>query len=542
MSEPVSYSTETRNPLVRFFRWLFSWRGLRRVLIIMAWAATIIALLYGIENWRGRRAWKKHEQQLLARGEQLDFKAFFPKPVPDDQNFAATPFVASWSIKGNDDSSIWRDAYARVSGKIASRQNTPTRNLVDLVAWQMALDALSSNTLGEAGNIRSEKRDPASRRAAALIILESMKEIEPKIAEMRAASARPYARYPVEFKEDPWSILLPHLSKLKGSCQRLQLTASAKLAAGQSASAMDDVKLMLYLGDSLKDEPFVISYLVRVACREIAIQVIWEGLAQHAWSEAQLRDLETRLDERRFLEHLKRPLSAEHAAGIMTPDLIRKFGINYLLGLSDSFEYGLSRPLTRFVGHVIPNGWLYQEKLNYSRLLHMQQRPLFSESGAAKPRISPTEVRAANKEMEQALAYKFQFTPALNHTFFARLLLPALGNISAKAAIAQTSTDHAALACALERYRLANGHFPEQLSALVPQFIAQLPNDLVTGDPYKYRRTDDGLFILYSVGWDEKDDGGTPGERLHDQKQGDWIWDYPQRKEHASSNRKEPAL
>src|SRR5688500_202592 len=99
MTEAPSSSIWSRSPLARFFHWLFSWRGLRRVLIVMAWAATIIVLLYGFENWRGRRAWKKHEQQLLARGEKLDFKAFFSKPVPDEQNFAASPFVASWSIK-----------------------------------------------------------------------------------------------------------------------------------------------------------------------------------------------------------------------------------------------------------------------------------------------------------------------------------------------------------------------------------------------------------------------------------------------------------
>ena len=61
----------------------------------------------------------------------------------------------------------------------------------------------------------------------------------------------------------------------------------------------------------------------------------------------------------------------------------------------------------------------------------------------------------------------------------------------------------------------------------MPQFIAQLPNDLITGEPYKYRRADNGQFVLYSVGWNEKDDGGTPGERLYDSRDGDWIWDYP---------------
>ena len=327
MTEPVSSSIPAHSPLARFSQWLFSWRGARRLLIVTAWAATIIALFYGIENWRGRRAWKRHEQQLLARGEQLDFKAFLLKPIPDAQNFAATPFIASWSIKHNTDSNIWQDSYVNISGKIPTRSSTPHRELIDLVAWQRALDAYRAGQLGTAEIRQSNKLDPESRRAAALVVLESMKDIEPKIAEMRAASARPYARYPIEFKDDPWSLAFPHLAKLKGTCQRLRLKASAELAAGQGAAALDDAKLILYLADSVKDEPFVISYLVRIACRELAIHVIWEGLAQHVWSEAQLQELQTRLNERDFLQDLARNLKAEHAAGIMTPDLIRKFGI-----------------------------------------------------------------------------------------------------------------------------------------------------------------------------------------------------------------------
>ena len=532
MNEPQSRTTLDRSPLARFFRWLFSWRGIRGVLIVSAWTITVVALLYGIENWRGRRAWKKHEQQLLARGEQLDFKAFLLRPVPDEQNFAATPFIASWSIKNNTDSNIWQDTFEEVATHIPSRRAPSRRDFIDLVAWQMAVEALRAGTLEKAGNFQSDKRDPQSRKTAALAILEWMQDGEAAIAEMRAASARPYARYPIEFKEDPWSMAFPHLPRVKTACRRLQLSASAELAAGQSTEALEDIKLLLYVADSIKDEPFVISYLVRIVCREMAIHTVWEGLAQRAWSEAQLEELQRRLDERDFLKALSRNLKAEHAAGIMTPDLIRKFGINYVMGLGDMLDaqYALNRPLTKLFGNLVPSGWLYQEKFNYSRLFHMQQQALLDEAGAVRPRISPVEIKAAAGKMEQELAYKFRFASSVfNHTVFAGLLLPALGNISMRAATGQTSTDHASLACAVERYRLAHGTFPENLDRLVPQFMAQLPNDLLTGEPYKYRRTDGGQFILYSVGWDEADDGGTPGERLYDPKQGDWVWDYPQR-------------
>ena len=72
------------------------------------------------------------------------------------------------------------------------------------------------------------------------------------------------------------------------------------------------------------------------------------------------------------------------------------------------------------------------------------------------------------------------------------------------------------------------------LEALVPQFISQLPNDVLTGEPYKYRLTGGGQFVLYSVGWNEKDDGGMPGKSIFDDKQGDWVWLYPAEKASSS--------
>ena len=83
----------------------------------------------------------------------------------------------------------------------------------------------------------------------------------------------------------------------------------------------------------------------------------------------------------------------------------------------------------------------------------------------------------------------------------------------------QTQVHEALIACALERYRLAHNAYPETLDALVPQFLAQIPPDLIGGQPLHYRRADDGKFLLYSVGWNETDDGGKPGS------DDDWVWD-----------------
>jgi hypothetical protein len=91
----------------------------------------------------------------------------------------------------------------------------------------------------------------------------------------------------------------------------------------------------------------------------------------------------------------------------------------------------------------------------------------------------------------------------------------------------KTLVDEAQIACALERYRLAHGEYPETLDTMVPQFIEKLPRDIINGAPLHYRRTDDGSFLLYSVGWNETDDGGQIVLPKGDPKKatiGDWVW------------------
>jgi hypothetical protein len=123
-----------------------------------------------------------------------------------------------------------------------------------------------------------------------------------------------------------------------------------------------------------------------------------------------------------------------------------------------------------------------------------------------------------------------------------RMLLPGLDNTVKKFACAQASVDLARVAIALERYRLAHGDFPESLDVLAPQFMDKIPHDIIGGQPSQgsgsasqplhYHRTADGQFVLYSVGWNETDDGGVVGltkSGAVDMNKGDWVWRYPAR-------------
>ena len=91
----------------------------------------------------------------------------------------------------------------------------------------------------------------------------------------------------------------------------------------------------------------------------------------------------------------------------------------------------------------------------------------------------------------------------------------------------QNLVHEAQIACALGRYRLAHGEYLAALDTLVPQFIEKLPRDIINGELLHYRRTDDGSFLLYSVGWNETDDAGQIVLPKGDPQKltiGDWVW------------------
>jgi len=95
MNSPLNPTSPTGpdKPLTATRR--FSLRNVLRVLLcLVVSVATLVALLYVVENWRGKHAWAAYEKELTAKGVSLDFASVVPPPVPDDQNFAATPFLA----------------------------------------------------------------------------------------------------------------------------------------------------------------------------------------------------------------------------------------------------------------------------------------------------------------------------------------------------------------------------------------------------------------------------------------------------------------
>ena len=485
-------------------------------LIGIAGLILLVLLLIGYVNWQGGRAWENFRAEWEAKGERFELADFVPKPVPPEQNFATTPLlvplldftrVPGNPVRWNDPKGKERaDALANL-GQILGRKRLPsagqwqTGSFIDLTEWQALLATNSASAL--------------SPPEAACDVLAALRKFDADIDELTTASLRPHSVFPIRY-EDNVSALLPHLSTLKGISKTVRLRALARLAAGQKAEGLQDVKLGLRLVDALKTEPLLISQLVRIANVQIAIQPVWEGLARHDWTEAQLAELQAALAKVRVLEDYGRTLRGERALGNAALDELRTGRLPFsALGRSMDNGSKVANSAARF----IPSGWFRQNQVTLNRLYQERCLPLVD---AAKHRVYAGQTQEADNapELQKAGLYNL----------FARLLFPAVSKSAAKFAHAQATLDLATVACALERHRLANGQYPDQLDLLVPRFVEKIPNDVISGEPLKYRRESDGTFTLYSVGWNESDDGGEvfagKAGAAPDPNQGDWVWSY----------------
>jgi type II secretory pathway pseudopilin PulG len=138
---------------------------------------------------------------------------------------------------------------------------------------------------------------------------------------------------------------------------------------------------------------------------------------------------------------------------------------------------------------------------------------------------------AAKKVMTETdhLVNHAGFSP---YTFVTAVAVPSFVKAVQTFAKNQTLANEGQIVCALERYHLAHNEYPETLDALQPESIAQLPHDLIGGQPLHYHRTSDGKFVLYSIGWNEKNDDGQVALKKDgtvDRENGDWVWQYPQK-------------
>jgi hypothetical protein len=482
------------NPPVttRFFRWLFGWRTIRRALVAVACCATLIALFYTEENWRGKRAWENAKRELEAKGTVLDWSAYIPPPVPDGQNIFKAPKMKEWFV-------------GRGANELSKR-----------------LTNSATSSVGTSNIITTKE--------AASMYVEWCSQLEPDFNLIREGLKRPYAWMDGSYKV-PYEIAIPNFVTVRSLAQTLAQRTHCYLLLEQPENALRDLTLLHDLSGLLEGKPTgkpmtLVAAMINVAVTGLYANTIADGLRLQAWREPQLVAIQKQLEEVNLIPFVEQAFKSEPAATCRTLEILglRKLR-NVVKGASGSGQktswrgkvWDRMRSLKTVHYDLQPRGWIYQNMAIHARLAHK----MFEGTTKESQEIVPHQIEKSMTEVQTALERRSLFNQ------LARIGIPNFSRAFQTLGRNQTSANQALVVCALERYRGAHGKYPEPLNALVPQFIEKIPSDIIGGQPLQYRRTADGKFLLYSIGWNEEDDGGQVAvnqDGKEDLENGDWVW------------------
>lgn len=351
----------------------------------------------------------------------------------------------------------------------------------------------------------------------------------------------PAIEYNLDYRQGAM-LLLPHLARLKGIAQQLMAAAILDLHEGRVTNAMDNLLALTALARVPRDEPIMISELVRVAVAAIADGATWAALQSNDCSEPQLQLLQTAWQNLDFYTQAEGALSMERitaeqyvqqarqsasvarslfAAGSSPNSALAELA-ELGKGVLENPHEGLRALLNRY-----PGLWIWRYWGSYD-----------DELAAAEVTQAGIEcVRQARAHEPLALALKgFVNKCARVHPDSGMLLVFGSTNVVQhylqRIEWMEIQRALTVTAIALKRFQLRHGAYPAALSELVPEYVVQVPTDPIDGRPLRYRLRGDGAYLLYSVGEDGEDNNGDPAAPPDTPKQQwvrgrDAVWPMP---------------
>ncbi len=345
-----------------------------------------------------------------------------------------------------------------------------------------------------------------------------MKRAEAAVIQARRLAEMPDGRYPISYTPDFISTLLPYAQTARETARMMSLDALLRSQEGKADEALTSCRAILNAGRSLGDEPLLISQLVRMACRAVAVSQIQRTLAQGEPADAALRQVQQLLEKEEPEPLLLFGIRGERAGIDRLMTAIQSGQISggqmtQMMGMSNGFGDNLA-PM-EFLAARLP-GFIPSQRA--ALLRHLNQAV---EIAKLPPEQQLHEIGNLDANTKQ-------------QAVLVRLLAPALSKVAAAGVRSRVELRCAIAALAAERYRRDKGRWPDKLEALrEADYLTQFPVDLYDGKPLRFRRLDDGL-LIYSVGPDGEDNGGlidrekpySPGTDM-----GFRLWDMPRRRQ-----------
>lgn len=501
--------------------------------IVFGGLLLIIVLFLAEENIRGRIELSRYLEKMRMQGEKFTIGELTPPPAPPEKNGAGL-LLGLGFIEG-------KVALSHVPGSM--RHVAPGRAVAAArePVWAIKQHGVFISTNGVTAWWRTNTSTdtpfapgrPGGRGSYRLPMLitsedlaEDVRAVSNSLAQVRAALEFPVLDHRVDYSAG-FNLLLPHLAPEKNAAQWLRVASLSDLYETNCSAALESLLALAALAHVTTNEPLMLSQLVRLGIPQIGVSATWEALQVDGWTEEQLREWQDAMQPSDFVEAVGRALEMERAMGAATIDRSSE-DTNVLLSLFDDisqmagqpqgtydlekFLKGLQTMFLRFVYFPIWRlAWKDQDQL---RLLHDWQPQI--DAARAQARRPNWQQNAVKENNSDGLNSSTDGSPARLGSLLDRIRYPMssmLGNAGTsalnRAVEGEAARELAVSALALHRWQLAHKNFPATLQELVPQFLPAVPIDPFDGQPLRYRRQEDGTFLLYSVGRNGKDEEGN---------------------------------
>jgi len=310
----------------------------------------------------------------------------------------------------------------------------------------------------------------------------------PALDLLAEALGRPHCHFSYDYDtHETFGILLQHVQDCRDLSRLLHADVLHSLALGNRDRAVAAIAENLDLGELLREEPFIISQLVRAAIAGVAVRSLQPLIGHATLTGEQFTALDDRL-ERMSLSFTLRPAVAADRACVLTAMkyLDENLDPNVGLDAAQAAKFDARR-------------WYLRPALWREQAFMLRTLTEFSDlvDTTGPEGIRAVEELAGRYKRDSAEfplnrlieAVSFRFKPYISGLRHRQRL-----NI-------------ARLAIRVGRYRAEHGELPDSLDAVVDESLRPLLVDLFSNKPLVYR-TAAGGFTIYPVGEDGIDNGG----------------------------------
>lgn len=339
-------------------------RTFRRALKILALLATLIAIAWQVENWRGRHAWEAVLQEIEDNGQSVDRRSLIPDKAPDGLNTAKHP--------------VFAEVYL---------------NAPNLKPYGYFIDF---------GPLFDSLLD------------ENPEDIGPLLNELGEAFDRPHCQWFHANETYPDGTLpIPQIADFTNKLTQISLLlhsrAAAHLDAGNSNAALRELGVLISFGRMMESGPLIVDQFITAATARIVAKDLESLIGHPSWTPANLTSLNNRIHGMKLLDGLWQSF---HLERIFNFQLLLKFPQNGVQALAFAPGHQINRAIRSRVDRLprswchhslyqlgsmldratnmgvkrMPQGWLYQ---NLCGVYTYWEQHLLSPFDPAAQRVTP---------------------------------------------------------------------------------------------------------------------------------------------------------